>query len=134
MQGNPYTTIIEIMREQGAAKNPPAIMLAKVLSSAPNLTIKVGDLQIGKENLLVADHLLSAYTRAFSIEASQVTCSTSNTEVGDHGSHKHSITSMEVLQGSIKTIDTINMGDILAVMPTYDEQTFIILARVVSLK
>lgn len=134
MQDNPYSMIIEIMREQGAAKNPPVIMLASVVVSSPNLVIKVGDLQLGKENLLVADYLMHGYERSVSFTSTQTNSTTNSTEVGDHGSHSHSITGMEISQGKMMMIDSINTGDILAVIPTYDEQTFIILAKVVSIQ
>ncbi|KJR48395.1 hypothetical protein UF75_1193 [Desulfosporosinus sp. I2] len=76
------------MRTQGAKFNTPYVQVGVVVSPDP-LTIKLGDLQIGKENLLVADYLL---------------------------------------------LDTegLKAEDIVALIPTLDEQTYIVLARIVS--
>lgn len=79
------------MRTQGAKYNTPYVQLGVVVSPDP-LTIKLGDLQIGKENLLVAEYLLPSYLT-----------------------------------------DGLKAEDIVALTPTLDEQTYIVLARVVSL-
>lgn len=78
------------MRTQGAKFNTPHVQVGVVVSPDP-LTIKLGDLQIGKENLLVADHLLPSYLT-----------------------------------------DGLKAEDIVALIATLDQQTYIVLARVVS--
>jgi len=78
------------MRTQGAKFNTPYVQVGVVISSDP-LTIKLGDLQIGKENLLVADYLLSGYLT-----------------------------------------DGLKAEDSVALIATLDQQTYIVLARVVS--
>lgn len=110
MQDNPYSTIIQIMRKEGAAYNTPGLMLATVVAPPPNLFIKVGEIQVGKASLLVADDLLPGYKRNISIAAA------------------------EPVSGQMTFLDTLAPGDLLAVMPTYDGQTFIVLARVVRLE
>ncbi|SHH14980.1 DUF2577 family protein [Desulfosporosinus lacus] len=85
---NPYSAIINHMRTQGAKFNTPYVQVGVVVSPDP-LTIKLRDLQIGKDNLLVADHLL---------------------------------------QGT----DWLMADNLVALIPTLDEQTYIVLARVVS--
>ncbi len=79
---NPYIEILKHMQDQGAKYNPPSIQLGEMINSN---TCKIGDLQIDKDNLLIADDLLN-----------------------------------------------IKAGDIVAVIPTNDMQTYIILARVVK--
>lgn len=59
---NPYSALINHMREQGGKNNTPYVQVGLVISPDP-LTIKLGDLQIGKDNLLVADYLLPGYAR-----------------------------------------------------------------------
>lgn len=88
---SPFAKLLGMMREEGGAYNPPSILLSEVVTAEP-LTIKVGELQIDRDNLLVADYLLN------------------NTEMWNG----------------------LVAGDLLAVMPTEDRQTFIILARVVK--
>lgn len=109
MQDNPYSTIIQIMRQEGAAYNPTGIVLAKVISPPPNLFIEAGEIQVGKENLLLADALLPGYKRSVNIAAA------------------------EPVSGEMTYLDTLAVGDLLAVIPTYDGQTFVILAKVVRL-
>lgn len=53
---DPYSELIKKMRNQGTHYNPPSIELGKVISVTP-LTISVSDLQLTKDNLLVADYL-----------------------------------------------------------------------------
>ncbi|RXI70496.1 DUF2577 family protein [Clostridium tetani] len=78
----------------------PSISLGKVVNPT---TIQVNDLQITKENLYFADYLLEGYKRKVTVNG------TSNTYI---------------------TKDTLQQGDIVAVVPIHDMQTYIILAKV----
>ncbi len=131
MQDNPYSTIIRIMREEGSVHNPPSIMLAEVLSPPPNLLIKVGDIQIGKPNILISDCLLPGYQRQYS-QTGDGTIIT-KTPPGPEKYSEYTILESLVDTGQIKWTDTLKKGDILAVIPTYDGQTYIVLARVVRI-
>jgi len=82
---NPYSKLINHMREQGGKNNTPYVQLGTVVVQDP-LTIKFGDLQIGKDNLFVSQHLLP------------------------YG---------------------LEQGDTVALAPSLDEQTYIVLAKVV---
>ena len=86
------------------------------------LTIKLGDLQIGKDNLLVADYLLPDYVRKITIPTTGATGST--TEEG--------VTSVGIPDGNISFTDGLKTDDIVALISTLDEQTYIVLAKVVS--
>lgn len=50
------------MREQGSKNNAPNLMLGKIVSTSP-LLIQVGDIQLDKDNLYVADYLMPNYKR-----------------------------------------------------------------------
>lgn len=155
---NPYSTIVEIMRAQGAASNPPSIQIGVVIEPPPNLIIKVNDLQIDKDNLLIADYLLTEHKRRIVISGGRIKFEQSDpptyigktTEVYDGGQgaspHLHHIEELKVdtaespeprvwieaqreSQDYIKTVDTLVKDDILAVMPVADRQLYIILAR-----
>ena len=132
MKDNPYSKIIEQMKKQGASSNPPAIEIGKVISPNP-LTIRIGDLQIDKDNILIADYLLKEYKRKIKIPEVTATGETNNVSVGDHGTHKHNVIKVGVNEVEITFLDTLKQGDKLAILPTSDRQTYIILARVVSL-
>lgn len=177
---NPYSDLVNLMRKQGAVYNPPAVQLAKVLTPPPNLTIQTGDIQIDKDNILIADYLLADYKRAYHMEG-KLHLSASDTNAEDNLSgatnikaHSHTVSGSSP-EGSvtgtaasvdhdhtIKNItintedfnahgdgkdpivndktapdtyfafkDTLKKGDIVAVMPTEDRQTYIILSRLV---
>ena len=131
MKDNPYSKIIEQMKKQGASSNPPSIEIGEVILPNP-LTIKIGDLQIDKDNILIADYLLKDYRRKVKIPEVTATGETNNVSVGDHGTHKHSVDKIGVNEVEITFSDTLKQGDKLAILSTGDGQTYIILARVVD--
>jgi hypothetical protein len=132
MKDNPYSKLIEQMKKQGATSNPPSVQIGEVISPNP-LTIRIGDLQIDKDNILMADYLLKEYKRKVKIPEATATGETNNVSVGDHGTHKHSVDKIGINEVEIIFLDTFKQGDKLAVLSTEDKQTYIILARVVSL-
>ena len=132
MKDNPYSKLIEQMKKQGATSNSPSIQIGEVISPNP-LTIKIGDLQIDKDNILIADYLLKDYRRKVKIPEVVATGETNNVSVGDHGTHKHSVDKIGINEVEITFLDTLKQGDKLAILPTSDRQTYITLARVVSL-
>lgn len=132
MKDNPYSKLIEQMKKRGATSNPPSIQIGEVISSNP-LTVKIGDLQIDKDNILIADYLLKDYKRKIKIPEATATGKTNNVSVGDHGTHKHSVDNIGINEVEITFLDTLKAGDRLAILPTSDKQNYIILARVVSM-
>jgi hypothetical protein len=132
MKDNPYSKLIEQMKKQGATSNPPSVQIGEVISPNP-LTIRIGDLQIDKDNILIADYLLKDYKRKIKIPEVVATGETNNVSVGDHGTHKHSVDKIGINEVEIIFLDAFKQGDKLAVLSTEDKQTYIILARVVSL-
>lgn len=126
MKENPYSKMIEIMKRQGASVNPPSAQIGTVVSSNP-LVIKIGDLPVDKDNILVADYLLERYKRKIKIPKVAAIG-----ETGINNEHKHSVDSIGIDEVEITFLDTIKQGDKLAVLPTEDKQTYIIIARMVS--
>ncbi|KLU66762.1 hypothetical protein DEAC_c14300 [Desulfosporosinus acididurans] len=140
---NPYSKLINHMREQGAKYNTPYVQIGIVVSEDP-LTVKLGDLQISKDNLLVADYLLPDYKRKYSASGNLQFSEngslgpTDSASVGDHGSHSHTLTGINIdtdhkQSGDLTLTDGLKKDDTVALIPTLDEQTYIILARLVSL-
>lgn len=144
---NPYTEMIGMMQEHGSKYNPPSIHLAEVLAPPPDLIIKLGDIQVDKNNILIADYLLKDYKRAYyangKIQFSDPSCDGATNVVDKHA---HKVVSISVdtedyhIEGTGKEgtntylwfKDTLEKGDLLAVMPTDDMQVYIVLARVVK--
>lgn len=118
---NPYSTMINHMRTQGAKYNTPYVQTGVVIAADP-LTIKLGDLQIEQRNLLVADYLSPNYTRKITIPATTATGSTT----------EESIIGIGIPDGDIIFTDGLKADDIVALIPALDEQTYFVLARVVN--
>lgn len=132
MKNDPYSEMVSMMRNEGSKNNPPTIQFADVSSVEP-LKIKLGDIELDKDNLLIADYLLSNYSRQINTPlALNIDGETELATVGDHGSHKHNISSLKI-SGSISFTDAFKKGDVVAVMPTGNVEKFVILARVVRL-
>ncbi|WP_085829020.1 DUF2577 domain-containing protein [Clostridium massiliodielmoense] len=105
MKQDPVVGILKIMEQMGSKNNPPSITTGQVISVNP-IKIKVGDLILERYNLLINEDLLK--------HSKEVTIN--NT----------SITKEEC------TVETIlKTGDTVAILPTLDLQTYIVLAKVV---
>lgn len=131
MKNNPYSKIIEIMKDKGSANNPPSIQIGEVISPPPNLIIKIGDLQVDKDNILIADYLLRDHMREVRTDG-MTNIPSKQYETGTttvNSNHSHSIESFTIHNTKMYTDDTLIKGDLLAVMPVYDRQLYIILAR-----
>lgn len=123
---NPFSKIIEEMRKQGEKANPPSVQIGQIISSQP-LVIRIGDLQVDEDNILIADYLLKDYKKTASIKGVSLTGSTSTSK-----NHKHNLTSLDINQSVINFSSNLNNGDNLAVLATSDKQTYIILAKLVK--
>lgn len=144
MKSNPYINLINKMQTHGAAKNPPSITIATVVQSPPNLQIQIGALLLDSDNILIADYLVNNYSRSYSIDGDIAFNQSINGVTNDEyiegvGSHSHNVTSSANINtnytsnGQLVFNDTLSTGDLLAVMPTSDEQTYIVLCKLLSL-
>lgn len=107
---NPYSKILEMTRNRGG--NLSGISIGEVLAPPPNLVVRVGELQVDKDNIKIADYLLKEYQREYKTSPDEVIWSVRN---------------------YIKFEDTLAVGDEVAIFTTADKQTYIILARLVNL-
>lgn len=133
---DPVAGIFNMMQNEGAKRNPPNLCTGKVISPPPNLSIKTGELELFKEDLKVADYLLKDYTRECYISGTLQ--SKTQSESGGSGdssfaSHFHSVSSQATVEGTVKFTDTLKEGDEVAMLPSYDGNTFFVLFKVVSL-
>jgi hypothetical protein len=104
---DPYVKILNLMTKKGSENNPLSICIGKVISPPPEIIIQTNNLQLYKEDLYIADYLLQGYSRKVSIAP-------------------------DCTGNIIAANDTIEVGDELAVLPTADNQTWIILCKVVK--
>lgn len=148
MSENPYSSIIEIMQKQGSKFNPPSIKIATVVfveetdTEVLDIKIRVDGLEIDKDNIYISDYLLKEHKREIRTDPMNTIPSKKHMSgvtsiVNDHGhnaqDHDHVLTDLTIHHTNIYTRDTLSKGDLVAVMPVKDKQTYIILSRVVRI-
>lgn len=132
MKENPYSSLINVMQEQGGKHQTPGIKLAKVVSiDDDDIKIEVDDLIIDKDNIYISDYLLKNYKREIKTDnITDLSSDTNSVSIGDN-SHKHILTNLSINQTNTYTLDTLIVGDLVAVLPMSDKQTYIIVSKVV---
>lgn len=116
----------------------------KVISPLPEIQIALGEkIILTKEHLIIASHILKDYEREFSIEGdmqlSQANAGeTSTVSVGDHGSHKHTVATLNIntgykSTGKIKWTDSLKVDDEVILIPTANEQRYYVIDKVVKI-
>ena len=142
MLDNPYSSMIEMFRQEGAKYNAPDLMLGEVLTEEPNLTIKTGGIQLDKDNLYIADYLLKNYTRKISFKGNanfsggSVDGNTSSVSVSEHGNHGHRVTNISVsntLHDEIGNLcfteSQLKRGDLVALQQLSGTNKFVVYCR-----
>lgn len=159
MQKDALGTILNAMRQEGKRDNPPSLILAEVIASPPNIVIKFNGIEVDKDNIYIADYLLKGYKRKFFANKSDtdvegqsgtLNLDLDTNEGGFTGltlpksdgdpPHLHNLdfwkttgNKFTINDGVLTLNSTLQPGDLVAVMPTYDRQSYFILARVVSM-
>ena len=117
-----YSEFLELMRNQGRMDNPQTLFIGTVKTWASDnskIKIEVDDLILDQEDILVADYLMDGFK--FPLKTPYV----SSVTFGHYdGSFK--TTNPAVKKGGLKK------GDLVAVMKCNDNDTYVILAKVVS--
>lgn len=108
-----FVEMLKIMREQGRKDNPVTLQLG-IMKSANS--VKVGDLVLSAEDIYIAEHLVSGYTRE--VEVPYVDDVLSNGE--------------PTVQDSITFSDGLKKGDLVAVQKLQNTNKYVILAKVVA--
>lgn len=101
---NPFNKLIEAMREEGKFYNEPSFFIAKVTSPVPNLKVKLNNMELDKNSLMIDKSLLDRHNVS-------IQCS--------NGSIAHNLS------------DTLNIGDTVIMLRSGDK--FIIISKVVSI-
>ncbi|RJE48695.1 MULTISPECIES: DUF2577 family protein [unclassified Dehalobacter] len=108
---NPYSELVMLIQDQGSKYNPPYICIGQVTNPPPKLRIKMGDLQLDSENLLMSDVLLDHDRQAIL------------TTTEGYG---------ETTEGVLQIESCLQKGALVALLPLEREQTYIVLSKVVS--
>ena len=127
------------MQEQGKKYNTPAICVGKIVKVQP-LQIKTGELLLEQDDLFISDLLTRTYKRSAHIVSSGELTSSTQAASGGTGeasfaTHNHKISAPYNLSGTADIVfeDSLTKGDLLAIMPTENRQTYIVLCKVVKL-
>jgi hypothetical protein len=129
---NPYSDLINMMQTQGAKYNSPSITLGRVINPLPNLIILIGDLQVDRDNLLVAEEL-GQHQRLGALAEAAATGFTDQTVISGYGGHSHNIRQVGYASGELTIEPCLNKDDLVAVIPMEGYQKYIVLCKVVSL-
>lgn len=118
--------------------------VGKVVSPLPDIQIALGDrIMLTKDNLLFASHILEGYEREFSVEGGiQFSQSnpgeTSNSSVGEHGIHNHTVDNINIdtgylSTGKIKWTESLKAEDEVILIPATNQQQYYVIDKVVKL-
>lgn len=121
MKNDTYSQLVNVFRDEGSKKNPPTFSLGEVTSTEP-LTVKVGDLPLSSDNLLINESLLD-HTRGITLPLVTAEGSTTKDTMVDIG----------IPKAELKIKSKLKKGDIVYIIPTLDKQTWVILCKVVRL-
>lgn len=113
MNDNPYSSLLGVMREEGAVKNFTQLILGVVKAPLPNIEIIAGKMPLYKSDLLIDKWLLDR--NSFSMYTS---CS-------EHGE--------ENIVDSPKIKDVLKVGDMVLLAKFKNEEKLVIISKVVSL-
>lgn len=103
--GNPYFGLINIISEQASKAQGVSFLIGKVTSITPIL-IDAG-IQLSRDDILINDSLLNNYKRSFD-------------------TNKIGIETIE-----LTTNDGLKVGDKLFIMVSQDQQTFVVVSKVI---
>lgn len=148
MNNNPFSEIILMMQEHGRKYSPPSVKIARVVhveesdNELLDIHIEVDDLKVTKKNIYISDFLTKEHRREMrtdimgNIGSKNVMSGTVDlvNDGGDNASsHMHSMETFTIKHTNHYTRDTLKVDDLVAVMPVYDKQTYIILTRIMRL-
>ena len=108
------------MQEQGEKYNSPSVNLGQVISIAP-LTIKLGELSLDKDDLLISDILIGNCSRTATLILS----------ASDSIGNESGAASLSG-NGTIILNTSLQKGDLVAMMSTKNRQKYIVLCKVVK--
>lgn len=129
MAKDPFSGIVNMLKEQSKTFDT-VLQLAEVISAPPEIKIKVKDVEIDKDNIMIADYLLPEYKREFTQSCEgEIISHTEPPALYD----SHTIVESLNVHGKCSWTDTLAKGDVVAVFPIEDWQNYVIVARVVRL-
>lgn len=133
-EDNPFLSMVGIMQQEGGRNNPTPFFIGIVVGSKP-LRVRIGDIEIGREQMKVSAALLGGFSQRFSIGE---TAAIGNTkEVGKGGNtydafstHSHAVVSVGIPDGTFTLLDDLKIGDEVLILMSADQQQFVCVCKV----
>lgn len=119
---DPYVKMLNLMKTKGAENNPPTISIGKIISPPPEIIIQTNNLQLYKDDILISERLVD-YKQNINIS-----CSASGS-VSCGGQ----LQNINIEKQEMQFLEILKIGDEVALLPTSDNQTWIVLCKVVRL-
>jgi len=121
-EGNAYTNILSIMKEQGYNKDS-TFVVGTVVGIDP-LSIDMGDYVLDQEDLFIAEHL-TEYDRKVTLKAEIVKGVTEEANL-----HSHTLLPFEITEGTMTFHQLLEIDDRVLVL--IDGSDFYVIDRVVK--
>lgn len=138
MKENPYTQLLNVMKDVSQGENLPGIKIGKIIASPPEIQVEYNGIILDKRDVWISEYLLIGYERT---AKGHIVSATQDRAGGggyaEFASHNHDINN-DYTDNIIYT-DTLKPGDHVAIMPFVKEeeettgQQFIILDKIVHL-
>lgn len=127
---NPFLGLYQVMGE--ATKIEASFFIAKVTSPLPNLKVKLNDIELDKDDLLI-DKWLKDRNKDLFTEDIEAHTHTTSTEVAGETSHSHTVSNENEHKHKIKEPihDKLKVDDQVVLLKINDK--FIIISKVVSI-
>lgn len=132
-EDNPFLSMIGIMRAQGEINNPVPFYIGTVATVSP-LSVRIGDITIGRELMKVNTFLLKGYSRRMRLAETAATGQTEEKSGGGGGyeafsSHSHQQKTIGIPDGTYTTLDDFSEGEEVLLLMSADQQQFILLCK-----
>lgn len=137
---DPYVEMAKMLKERDN-KIYSGYNVGEIVEDFPSIKIRTDEnILLDKEELLFSAHLLRDYEWEYEIVEGEIQFV--DTNCGDttvDSLHSHQIESLNVdtntlkSKGKIKWVNTIKKGDKVLLIPSGDEQTYVVIDKVVTL-
>lgn len=129
---------------KGVTKGIPkfeGFIVGKVISPPNDIRISIDEaIILDKTNLIIAAHVLKDYEREFEIFDAEIQFTDENMgNTNTVSNHSHTIQSLSVdsqtlkAKGKFKWTDTLKEGDLVILVPSQNEQMYILIDKAVEL-
>ena len=119
---DPYVKMLNLMKTKGAESNSPTINIGKIIAPPPEIIIQTTDLQLYNDDIVISESLVD-YKQEISI---------SNAACGGV-SCGGQLQNISIEKQEMQFHKILKVGDEVAVLPTADNQTWVVLCKVVRL-